>query len=102
MRYILTSDMVPAQRAYELGIVSDVFKKEELHQKTLGLAAQIAEKPLKALIAAKSAIKQSSELSLSQGVRYERTIFYPLYDTKGTKEGIKAFVEKRAPKFEDE
>jgi enoyl-CoA hydratase/carnithine racemase len=42
MRYILTGDMVPAQRAYELGIVSDVFKKEELHQKTLHLATQIS------------------------------------------------------------
>jgi enoyl-CoA hydratase/carnithine racemase len=99
MRYILTSDLLPAQRAYEMGIVSDIFKKEELHQKTLHLATQISEKPLKALIAAKSAIKQSAELSLSQGVRYERTIFYPLYDSKGTKEGIAAFVEKRAPKF---
>lgn len=81
--------------------MSDIFKKEELHQKTLHIATQVAEKPLKALIAAKSAIKQSAELPLSQGIRYERTIFYPLYDTKGTKEGIKAFVEKRPPNFED-
>jgi enoyl-CoA hydratase/carnithine racemase len=42
MKYILTSDVISAQRAYELGVVSDVFKKEELHQKTLQLATQIS------------------------------------------------------------
>ena len=85
MRYVLTGDFIPAQKALEMGIVSDVFKKEELHTKTLELATQISEKPLKTLIAAKQAIKQSQELSLSQGVRFERTVFYPLYDTAGTK-----------------
>lgn len=35
MRYILTSEFIPAQRAYELGIVSDIYPKAELHAKTL-------------------------------------------------------------------
>ena len=101
MKYILTSEFIPAKRAYELGIVSDVFAKEELHDKTLDIARQISEKPLSALQAAKDAIKKADELPLTEGVKYERRIFYPLFDTYGATEGISAFIEKRAANFED-
>lgn len=84
-----------------MGIVSDVFPKEELHAKTLDLARQISEKPLSALRAAKDAIKQADEQPLESGVKYERKIFYPLFDTHGAIEGISAFIEKRAANFDD-
>ena len=58
-------------------------------------------KPLSALIAAKKAIKESENLSMREGVDLERKIFYPLYDTEGMKEGVKAFVEKRKPNHYD-
>lgn len=102
MKYILTSDFIPAQRAYEMGIVSDVYPKEELHLKTLELARVISEKPLTALKTAKDVIKQAEELPLEEGVKYERKVFYPLFDTPGAKEGISAFIGKRAANFEDE
>jgi enoyl-CoA hydratase/carnithine racemase len=68
MRYILTSEFIPAKRAYELGIVSEVFKTDELHTKVLEIAAEITQKPLTALIAAKKVINESENLSLIDGV----------------------------------
>lgn len=38
MRYVLTSEFINAQRALQLGIVSEVFKTEELHEKVIGIA----------------------------------------------------------------
>ena len=40
-------------------------------------------------------------MGISEGVKYERKIFYPLFDTKGVKEGVDAFVNKRKPNFDD-
>ena len=59
MRYVLTSDFISSQRAYEMGIVSQVFKTDELHQKVTEIATEVTQKPLTALIAAKKAIKEN-------------------------------------------
>ena len=58
-------------------------------------------KPLSALVAAKQAIKESENLPVREAVQLERKLFYPLYDTEGMKEGVDAFIAKRAPKFID-
>lgn len=97
MRYILTSDSITAQRAYELGMVSDIFPREQLHLKTLDMARVISEKSMRSLVNAKKLIKEADELSLEDGVRLERKHFYPLFNSEATKEGIKAFLEKRDP-----
>ena len=92
MRYVLTSEFIPAQRAYELGLVSQVFKTDELHAKVLEIATEITQKPLTALIAAKKVIKESENLSMTNGVALEREVFYPLFGTPGVKEGVSAFI----------
>lgn len=56
-RYIFTSEFISAKRAYELGIVSEVFPAADLHQKVIEIAKEITNKPLSALLAAKEAIK---------------------------------------------
>ena len=101
MHYVLTSDFIHAPKAKELGLVSEVFKKEELHDKVIGIANEITNKPITAILAAKEAIKQTENLSTIDGVALERKLFYPLYDTQGVKEGISAFVEKRKPNMKD-
>ena len=59
MRYTLTSEFILSKRAYELGIVSEVYKFDELHQKVIDTATEITNKPLPAILAAKDAIKQN-------------------------------------------
>ena len=68
MHYVLTSDFIYAPKAKELGFVSEVFKKEELHDKVIGIANEITNKPLTAILAAKEAIKQTENLSMSEGI----------------------------------
>lgn len=75
-----------------MGLVSEVYPTADLHTKVIELAKEITNKPLSALIAAKEVIKQNENLSMSEGVALERKLFYPLYDTKGVEEGVKAFV----------
>jgi enoyl-CoA hydratase/carnithine racemase len=101
MRYIFTSEFINAKRAYELGVVSEVYKTDELHSKVIELANEMANKPITALKAAKKVIKEAENLGMRDGVALERKLFYPLYDTKGTKEGVGAFVEKRKPNMLD-
>ena len=84
-----------------MGFVSEIFKREELHDKVTAIATEITNKPLSAILAAKESIKQIENLSMNDGVALERKLFYPLYDTKGVKEGISAFVEKRKPNMRD-
>jgi enoyl-CoA hydratase len=102
MRYILTGDLIPADRALQLHLVSEVHPDlETLHKEAKALGSRIAKFSPSTLIAAKASIRLSEELGVSAGVRQERQIFYPLFDTKNTQEGINAFVEKREAKFDD-
>ena len=68
MRYVLTSEFINAQRALQMGIVSEVFKTEELHQKVIEIATEMTHKPMTALLAAKKVIKESENLSMRDGV----------------------------------
>jgi enoyl-CoA hydratase/carnithine racemase len=52
-RYIFTSEFIPAKRAYELGIVSEIFPTADLHTKVIDLAKEMTNRPITALIAAK-------------------------------------------------
>ena len=42
---------------------------------------------------------KNEDLTLEQGLKYERNLFYSLFDTNDQKEGMKAFIEKRKPTF---
>lgn len=84
-----------------MGIASEVFPKDDLHNKVIDLAKEMTLKPITALTAAKKAIKDNENKSMSEGISIERQLFYPLFDTKGTQEGVNAFVEKRKPNMKD-
>ena len=100
-RYVFTSEFIPAKRAYEMGVVSEVFPTADLHTKVIDIAKEITQKPITALTAAKRAIKENENLPMKEGIALERSLFFPLYDTKGMQEGVSAFVEKRKPNMKD-
>ena len=49
----------------------------------------------------KESINRAYETTLAEGIRFERRVFYAMFATVDQKEGMAAFVEKRAPKFEN-
>ncbi len=101
MELLLTGDMFSADEAFKLGLVNKVLPNEFLLEEAKSLAKKIASKPLTAVIASKELVNKADELSLEEGIKYERRIFADLYDTEDQKEGMKAFVEKRKAVWKD-
>ncbi len=102
MEFILTGKFFSAQQAYEWGLVNKVVPKELYLEEALKLAQEIAAMPAFAVRMAKDAILKAHELSLQEGLYYERKNFYLLFASHDQKEGMKAFVEKRKPQWKDE
>jgi enoyl-CoA hydratase len=65
------------------------------------LAETIASMSLPSVMIAKEAVNRAFEVSLAEGIRFERRVFHSLFATEDQKEGMKAFVEKRPPKWKN-
>lgn len=102
MELILTGRRLPAREADAHGLISRLVPAAETVAAALALGAEIAALPPLAVIAATQAIDQAEELSLSAGLAFERHAFYLLFASEDQKEGMAAFLEKRAPEFRGE
>ncbi len=102
MDLILTGRMMDAAEAERSGLVARVVPAAKLMDETMKAAETIAAMSLPSVLVAKEAVNRSFEGSLAEGVRFERRVFHALFATKDQKEGMAAFVEKRAPKFSNE
>lgn len=96
---IYTGNHYTAQHAYELGIVNAVFEAEEFMDKVLEVARTIASRGPLAIAAAKRAVNQGIELTLLGGLQKEAEQFTELFGSEDQREGMRAFMEKRAPVF---
>jgi len=67
----------------------------------MAAASKISEKSMIAVMAAKEAVNRAEEVSLSEGLLFERRVFHALFATEDQTEGMAAFVEKREPQFRD-
>ena len=99
MDLVLTGRNISAQEAKEAGLVARVVASEELMQITLEAAHTIASYNSPAVKMAKSAVNAALETPLSEGLKQERLYFQAAFATEGQKEGMNAFVHKRAPVF---
>jgi enoyl-CoA hydratase len=97
---IFTGDVISAEKAKEIGLVNDVFAEEELLPKAREVAGRILKVGPIAVARAKMAINEGYDLALASGLEIEKAAFAGLFTTADRKEGMTAFVEKRAPKFE--
>jgi enoyl-CoA hydratase len=100
MEMILTGELIDAQEAHRIGLVSKVVPSEEVMTVTMDMAREMASKGPMALRYAKEAIHKGMNLTLEQGLRLEADLYFLLHTTKDRTEGIKAFREKRTPEFE--
>lgn len=99
MEMILTGRMIGAEEAERAGLVSRVLPAAELLSESRETAAVISELSAPVAALAKDSVNMAFETSLEAGVRFERRVFHSLFATKDQKEGMQAFVEKRAPTF---
>lgn len=102
MEMCLTARQMGALEAEQSGLVARVFAKEELLAETLTAAEKIAEKSLVATMMIKESINRAFEVSLAEGLRFERRTFHSVFATLDQKEGMQAFVEKRPANFKNQ
>lgn len=102
MDMALTARMMDAQEAERSGLVSRVVPLDKLMEEALGAALVICSFSQVAVMAAKETVNRAFEGSLSDGLMYERRLFHALFATADQKEGMAAFLEKRAPVFRHE
>lgn len=102
MEMCLTGNMITAEEAEKSGLVSKIFPADKLVGEAIKLAEKIcAQSPLTVALC-KEAVNVAFESSLQEGLRFERRYFHATFSTKDQKEGMLAFVEKRAPNFTSE
>jgi len=100
MDLILTGRMMDAHEAERSGVVARIVPLQNLVDEALKTAATIAAMSLPAVLAAKEAVNRAFEISLAEGVRFERRVFHALFATADQKEGMAAFIAKRPAEFE--
>lgn len=97
----LTGRFMNAEEAERSGLVSRVVPAKKLMEEATGAAQKIAEKSMISVIAAKEAVNRSYEMTLSEGLLFERRVFHSMFATEDQKEGMAAFLEKREAQFRD-
>jgi len=101
MDLVLTGRMMDAAEAERSGLVARVVPAASLMDEAMKVADTIANMSLPSVLAGKESVNASQETSLAEGLRFERRIFHSLFATEDQKEGMKAFVEKRPPKWKN-
>ena len=100
--FLLTGEMVPASRAAEMGLVNKVVASEHLRTTSMALAGKIAAKSSLTIATGKRAFYQQKEMDLATAYNYASKIMVDNMLALDAKEGIAAFIEKRAPDWRDE
>ncbi len=99
MDLVLTGRMMNAEEAERAGLVSRIVPLDKLMEEALAAALMICGYSQIAVMAAKESVNRAFESGLSDGVMFERRIFHALFATQDQKEGMDAFVNKRAAAF---
>ncbi len=99
LRLILTGELVDATEAERIGLVDIVVDDGELRDRTRELANAMAAFSPVTLRLAKSAVRAATEMPLSAGLALERELFITAFTSEDMREGVAAFLEKRAAEF---
>jgi enoyl-CoA hydratase len=99
LELVLTAEVITAEEALRIGLVSKIVKGTNLAAETDALAQAMAAKAPIALRFIKEAINKGLDLTLEQGLRLEADLYFLIHTTADRTEGIAAFLKKRPPKF---
>ena len=102
MDLILTGRMMDAEEAERAGLIARIFSDDSLIEETLKVAETIAEFGPASAMLAREAVARADEISLTEGLLFERRVFHSLFATRDQKEGMAAFTEKRPARFTGE
>ena len=100
-RMILCGERVDAETALRIGLVEEVVATGKALATARALAAKVARQSPGSVTACKSLIQGARSRPLAQSLPDERTLFLGLFDTQDQKEGVQAFLEKRAAEWKN-
>lgn len=96
---ILRGLKIDGPRALEIGLVSEVVPNDQLKARAMELARELAAMPRQAVKSMLRVLVGFETKSLEQSIRDEREAVHLNFATKDASEGMRAFIEKRKPKF---
>ncbi|PZP60620.1 MAG: enoyl-CoA hydratase [Pseudoxanthomonas spadix] len=97
--WALTGEMIPASEAYAANLVSRLVPSGQALDAARKIALQIAGMPPLAVQAIREALQLGADAPLDTALSLERRLFERLFDTADQREGMRAFLEKRAAVF---
>lgn len=100
MEWCLTGNFYTAEEAERAGLVARVVPDDQVVSTALAMAQQMALNSLPVLMMIKESINRAFESSLNESLLFERRVFHSTFALADQKEGMNAFVEKRAPTFQ--
>ncbi|XP_035825374.1 enoyl-CoA hydratase, mitochondrial-like [Aplysia californica] len=101
MEMVLTGNRMSAVEAEKAGLVSKVVPVDQLVDETVKTAEKIASYSKTIVAMCKEAVNAGFNMPLNEGLSLEKRYFHATFSTHDRKEGMTAFVEKRAPDFKD-
>jgi enoyl-CoA hydratase len=100
MDLVLTGRMLGAEEALQRGLVARVVPQELVVEEAVRLGKDLARRAPISVRLAKEAITRAFEGRVDDGIDFERKAFYLLFATEDAHEGMRAFIDKRAPSYE--
>jgi enoyl-CoA hydratase len=97
MEFLLTADLIPADRAFEMGLINQIVEKPKLLDAALAMARRITANAPLAVQATKESVLRGLFLDYEDALKLESELSSKVFQTEDAKEGPKAFAEKRAP-----
>ena len=101
MKMLITGDPISAQYAKEIGLINDHFDNSKLEEEVLKLAENIISKSTKVVKIGKRAFYKQLSMPIDKAYKYTSRVMSENMMSLDAKEGISAFLEKRAPKWQD-
>ncbi|MEH6629311.1 MAG: enoyl-CoA hydratase [Halopseudomonas aestusnigri] len=101
MEMLLTGEMLSAEKAEDVGLINMVTSNQDLTKQTMDMAKTIASKSTMTLAIGKRAFYEQREMSLSDAYTYASDVMVENMLKQDAQEGIRAFLEKRTPEWQD-
>jgi enoyl-CoA hydratase len=100
MEFLLCADLIPAEHAYEMGLLNAIVPREQLLDKAYEYARRITANAPLAVQATKQSVWEGLGMSLRDAYKNESQLSSTIFQTEDAKEGPKAFREKRTPNWQ--
>ncbi|MEH6578981.1 MAG: enoyl-CoA hydratase [Amphritea sp.] len=100
-RMILCGERIKADKAQQIGLVEEVVPQGQALEKALEMAANVANQSPTSVAACKKLIQNNRTNHWDRGYILERELFVDLFFTEDQKEGVQAFLDKRAPEWKN-